>query len=715
MTSIPDLPNTTPLTQDDLLIYRDVSTGVDRRGKVQEVSDLVSEFVTSEADRAETAAEVAAAAGRVFTTAADGIAATVDGDYFWVVSAESDETLELWLNDGGVASDTGKRTVSSVAVENNTTAINNRVIRVGSVADLASLPASTGYSAMCAGAEFKYDGSAWVPQDGYVTVDCFTGTDSEKLQAAIDYVDASSVISFIKVPRLVEPASTVQIRPGVSFFMTQSGAIKKSFDGPADNSVSPILSDETYGSGNNMFFGGRVVGRHENDLAAALAAQATGQRDVFLYARDGSNYYFQDVFVNGFSYNGLRFDGSSTTQDPSKIRFFSGGISYCGSNGLWCKHGINDVQFHDTECEWLGFSAIGVDDLSSGEAYGPPIARVSIIGNKIRKTSQDTLTGAIFVAAASNVTITGNTIAECGIPGSLQGNGIAVSTGGDTTVGLNECKNVTISGNTIKDVEGTGIQVNGVKESQVTGNTILNVAGVAGITLSDASPTGLAVQGCVDLSLDNNWIGSDNGSPVGRGIYVVTSNSQDVRINPNNTFVNVTDEIVDNQTTVQGEGKTQNTNVMPGYRDQRLTSFTLLLRNNGGTLEQRIVSAMFTADPDYYDGINGANDVFTALPSVTSSVGFTDGVGLQGLADVVFDTQDMTNAGMGMASVARNNTGTALDVRLEKTSGNIDGVTRDRLSVIFFEAATGDQLNINTTNIPDGTAIECQVFCLVAR
>lgn len=168
MTSIPDLPNTTPLTQDDLLIYRDTSTGVDRRGKVQEVSDLVSEFVTSEADRAETAAEVAAAAGRVFTTTADGIAATVDGDYFWVVSAESDETLELWLNDGGVASDTGKRTVSSVAV-------NNRVIRVGSVAELSALPGIDGYQVIVSeemrGGKFTYDSSRSSDNDGITVFD----------------------------------------------------------------------------------------------------------------------------------------------------------------------------------------------------------------------------------------------------------------------------------------------------------------------------------------------------------------------------------------------------------------------------------------------------------------------------------------------------------------------------------------------------------------
>lgn len=40
----------------------------------------------------------------------------VDGDYFWVVSAEDSEVLELWLMGVSSATDTGKRTASSIMV-----------------------------------------------------------------------------------------------------------------------------------------------------------------------------------------------------------------------------------------------------------------------------------------------------------------------------------------------------------------------------------------------------------------------------------------------------------------------------------------------------------------------------------------------------------------------------------------------------------------------
>jgi len=64
------------------------------------------------ADRAETAADVAMTAGLVYPDVASGEAARVDGDYFWVVSANDSEVLELWLMGATNATDTGKRTVS---------------------------------------------------------------------------------------------------------------------------------------------------------------------------------------------------------------------------------------------------------------------------------------------------------------------------------------------------------------------------------------------------------------------------------------------------------------------------------------------------------------------------------------------------------------------------------------------------------------------------
>jgi lysophospholipase L1-like esterase len=85
-----------------------------------QILDALRDYITSEAaevvdaaaDRAETAAEVAMTAGYVYADVASGEAARADGEYFWVVSADASEVLELWLMGATTATDTGKRTFS---------------------------------------------------------------------------------------------------------------------------------------------------------------------------------------------------------------------------------------------------------------------------------------------------------------------------------------------------------------------------------------------------------------------------------------------------------------------------------------------------------------------------------------------------------------------------------------------------------------------------
>lgn len=67
-------------------------------------------IATAAADRSEQAAEVAQQSAGIFPNAAAGLAATTDGQYFSVPSAESSEFLILYQNNAGVALDTGKRT-----------------------------------------------------------------------------------------------------------------------------------------------------------------------------------------------------------------------------------------------------------------------------------------------------------------------------------------------------------------------------------------------------------------------------------------------------------------------------------------------------------------------------------------------------------------------------------------------------------------------------
>lgn len=82
-------------------------------------------FITSEADRAEFAAnsaevseDIALSAGFIYETVLDGEAARVDGEYFWVVSAADTNVLDLYLMGASTATATGKSTPSSNYVYN---------------------------------------------------------------------------------------------------------------------------------------------------------------------------------------------------------------------------------------------------------------------------------------------------------------------------------------------------------------------------------------------------------------------------------------------------------------------------------------------------------------------------------------------------------------------------------------------------------------------
>lgn len=69
------------------------------------------------ADRAEQAADVATQSSGIFGTTALGLVGTTSGKYFYVPSPDSSESLVLYKNDAGAAIDTGKRTPSSIAIQ----------------------------------------------------------------------------------------------------------------------------------------------------------------------------------------------------------------------------------------------------------------------------------------------------------------------------------------------------------------------------------------------------------------------------------------------------------------------------------------------------------------------------------------------------------------------------------------------------------------------
>lgn len=77
-----------------------------------QAGEYVAQSVAA-ADRAETAADAAALSGNIYDDTAAGIAATVSGDYFSIVSTDGENYLDLYKNESGVA--VFKKTYPSVS------------------------------------------------------------------------------------------------------------------------------------------------------------------------------------------------------------------------------------------------------------------------------------------------------------------------------------------------------------------------------------------------------------------------------------------------------------------------------------------------------------------------------------------------------------------------------------------------------------------------
>lgn len=94
----------------------------------------VSAVVTAEADRAELATDQAMTAGWIYTDVASGEAERTESDYFWVVSADDIEVLELWEMGVSTATDTGKRTID----KKKTDEIDDNISNVSETVDVNS-------------------------------------------------------------------------------------------------------------------------------------------------------------------------------------------------------------------------------------------------------------------------------------------------------------------------------------------------------------------------------------------------------------------------------------------------------------------------------------------------------------------------------------------------------------------------------------------------
>jgi hypothetical protein len=164
---------------------------------------------------------------------------------------------------------------------------------------------------------------------------------------------------------------------------------------------------------------------------------------------------------------------------------------------------------------------------------------------------------------------------------------------------------------------------------------------------------------------------------------------------------------------VRAEFLSNNIDDSTGFQTDQ--SFIFNLTNSGGTLQHRFLAQSgAVALGNYQSRVNSASSTLTNTPTATdSSTAMAAGGKIGSASTNVFwiDTaaQIAANALLS-ASIAINTTGTALAVRCQLISLNINGVTRVRPCLSFSNAATGAAFALTTANIGSGTEIQVQFY-----
>ena len=144
--------------------------------------------------------------------------------------------------------------------------------------------------------------------------------------------------------------------------------------------------------------------------------------------------------------------------------------------------------------------------------------------------------------------------------------------------------------------------------------------------------------------------------------------------------------------------------------------FTLAIANNGGTIQHNISDTGGSGSSYSITRITGASSSNTNTHTGTDSTISMSGGGKIGSANTNtfhLDTAAQnTNRTFMIASIAYNDTGTALTVRARITSIDINGTTRPRPILEFFNAASGAPYAL--TGIPSGNQIQVEFFGKIA-
>jgi hypothetical protein len=118
------------------------------------------------------------------------------------------------------------------------------------------------------------------------------------------------------------------------------------------------------------------------------------------------------------------------------------------------------------------------------------------------------------------------------------------------------------------------------------------------------------------------------------------------------------------------------------------------------------------------DKVSGATTVEANTPTLSSSVDFVSGGGIDGgvASMFLFNTATQTDADiMGVGVVTYNDTDTAVTAKFGvRGATNVNGTTRTWVRVKFRDAASGAVFNINTTNWGTSEYTDVAIFGFIA-
>lgn len=128
-------------------------------------------------------------------------------------------------------------------------------------------------------------------------------------------------------------------------------------------------------------------------------------------------------------------------------------------------------------------------------------------------------------------------------------------------------------------------------------------------------------------------------------------------------------------------------------KKQQLNNFSLLIANNGGTIQHKITAAGQTGVAgNWITSVSGESITYASTPTIGSGVNFTNGGGISSANnyEFVFNTgAEVAADSILFATITQNGTGTAYMVRPTIVNLNINGVTQNWLAFQLTNPTTG--------------------------